>query len=175
MSNAYYLGLDISTTSAKALLMDQTGQVLTSATTALSLSTPRPLWSEQHPHDWWQAVVDSIRKVLAESGLTGDAIKAVGMTGQMHGLVMLDGEGQVLRPAILWNDQRTADQCDQIRQRVGKERLIQMTGNDALTGFTAPKILWVQQHEPEVYERCRHILLPKDYIRYCLTGDYRHR
>ena len=166
------LGIDISTTSAKALLMDQTGQVLTSATTALSLSTPRPLWSEQHPHDWWQAVVESIRKVLAESGLTGDAIKAVGMTGQMHGLVMLDGEGQVLRPAILWNDQRTADQCDQIRQLVGKERLIQLTGNDALTGFTAPKILWVQQHEPEVYERCRHILLPKDYIRYRLTGDY---
>ena len=93
----------------------------------------------------------------------------------MHGLVMLDGEGQVLRPAILWNDQRTADQCDQIRQRVGKERLIQLTGNDALTGFTAPKILWVQQHEPEVYERCRHILLPKDYIRYCSDRGLCHR
>jgi xylulokinase len=172
MSNDYYLGIDISTTGAKALLMDKSGQVLTSATTALSLSTPRPLWSEQHPHDWWQAVLNSIRQVLAERRVTGDDIKAIGLTGQMHGLVMLDDDGTVLRPAILWNDQRTSEQCDQIRKLVGKDRLIQLTGNDALTGFTAPKILWVQQHEPEVYQRCRHILLPKDYIRYRLTGDY---
>lgn len=172
MNKDNFLGIDISTTGAKVLLMDQIGQVISSSTTAISLSTPRPLWSEQHPEDWWQAVVNSIRQVLTENKLSGDAINAIGLTGQMHGLVMLDGKGQVLRPAILWNDQRTSEQCDQIRHLIGKERLIQLTGNDALTGFTAPKILWVQQHEPEVFERCRHILLPKDYIRFRLTGDY---
>lgn len=166
------LGIDISTTGAKALLTDVDGSVVASATTPLTLSTPRPLWSEQHPHDWWEGVVHSIRHVLAEGGATSSDIAAIGLTGQMHGLVLLDEQGQVLRPAILWNDQRTGRQCDEIRARIGKERLIQITGNDALTGFTAPKILWVQQNEPEIYARTRHILLPKDYIRYRLTGEY---
>jgi len=166
------LGIDISTTAAKALLIGATGNVVGSATTPLALSTPRPLWSEQHPHDWWQGTVQSIRQVLADSGTAGSDIAAIGLTGQMHGLVLLDERGQVLRPAILWNDQRTGRQCDEIRERLGRRRLIEITGNDALTGFTAPKILWVQQHEPDLYARARHILLPKDYIRYRLTGEY---
>ena len=166
------LGIDVSTTGAKALLVDADGRVVGSATTPLALSTPRPLWSEQHPRDWWEGVAQSIRQVLVESSAAGSDIAAIGLTGQMHGLVLLDEQGEVLRPAILWNDQRTGRQCDEIRARIGKERLIQITGNDALTGFTAPKILWVQQHEPEVYARARHILLPKDYIRYRLSGEY---
>ena len=166
------LGIDLSTTGAKALLIDADGNVVGSATTPLSLSTPWPLWSEQDPVDWWQGVVQSVRQVLAETGVAATAIKAIGLTGQMHGLVLLDEAGDVLRPAILWNDQRTGAQCDEIRRRLGKERLIQITGNDALTGFTAPKILWVQQNEPEIYAQTRHVLLPKDYIRYRLTGEF---
>lgn len=166
------LGIDVSTTGAKALLINELGHVISSATSPLTLSTPRPLWSEQDPHEWWTGVQASVRQVLAQAGVTGAAIQAIGLTGQMHGLVLLDGEGNVLRPAILWNDQRTGAQCDEIRARIGKARLIQITGNDALTGFTAPKILWVQEHEPEIYARTRHILLPKDYVRYQLTGEY---
>ena len=166
------LGLDVSTTGAKALLIDSGGHVVSSATNPLHLSTPHPLWSEQDPADWWAGMAQSISQVLAQAGIDGKDIAAIGLTGQMHGLVLLDAAGKVLRPAILWNDQRTAAQCDTIRERVGKERLIQITGNDALTGFTAPKILWVQEHEPEIYNQVEHILLPKDYIRYCLTGEY---
>lgn len=172
MTQKLLLGLDVSTTGAKALLIDSTGQVVSSASTALSLSTPRPLWSEQNPTDWWAGMVNSIQQALAQAGASGEDVAAIGLTGQMHGLVMLDEQGDVLRPAILWNDQRTAAQCDTIRARLGKQRLIQITGNDALTGFTAPKILWVQENEPDIYARCRHILLPKDYIRFRLTGEY---
>ena len=167
-----FLGIDVSTTGAKALLIDPQGEVVSTATTALPLSTPRPLWSEQDPHEWWSGVSQSIRRALAEAGVDGGAVEAVGLTGQMHGLTLLDAQGEVLRPAILWNDQRTGPQCDEIRARMGKARLIQVTGNDAITGFTAPKILWVREHEPEVYARVAQILLPKDYIRYRLTGTY---
>lgn len=166
----YFLGIDISTTGAKALLINDEGDVTSSATTALGLSTPRPLWSEQHPRDWWQAVRSSIKQSLAEANVSGEDVSAIGLTGQMHGLVLLDEAGEVLRPAILWNDQRCGAECDEIREIIGRERLIQITGNDALTGFTAPKILWVQRHEPEIFARARHILLPKDYIRFKLTG-----
>ncbi len=166
------LGLDVSTTGAKALLIDEQGSVVGSATTPLSLSTPRPLWSEQDPYEWWNGMQASIRQVLSEANVPGSAVKAIGLTGQMHGLVLLDEAGNVLRPAILWNDQRTGEQCDEIRSRLGKARLIQITGNDALTGFTAPKVLWVQENEPEIYAKARHILLPKDYIRYRLTGQF---
>ena len=166
------LGIDISTTGAKALLIDEKGNVVSSSTTSFMLSTPHPLWSEQKPHDWWEGIVRSICQVLQQAGITGSEISAIGMTGQMHGLVLLDEHGEVLRPAILWNDQRTGSQCDEIRTRLGKERLIRLTGNDALTGFTAPKVLWVQQNEPEIFAKVRHILLPKDYIRYKLTGEY---
>jgi xylulokinase len=166
------LGIDISTTGSKALLIDEKGKVVSSSTTPLSLSTPHPLWSEQNPHEWWEGIVRSIRQAIQQAGITGSEISAIGMTGQMHGLVLLDEYGEVLRPAILWNDQRTGSQCDEIRARLGKERLIQVTGNDALTGFTAPKILWVQQNEPEIFAKVRHILLPKDFIRYKLTAEY---
>jgi xylulokinase len=167
-----FLGLDVSTTGAKALLINEYGDVVSSATAPLTLSAPHPLWSEQDPRDWWIGISISIRQALEQAGVLGSTVTAIGLTGQMHGLVLLDEQGEVLRPAILWNDQRTSAQCDEMRSRLGKQRLIQITGNDALTGFTAPKILWVQQNEPEIYARVRHILLPKDYIRYQLTGEY---
>jgi xylulokinase len=167
-----FLGLDVSTTGAKALLINEKGGVVTSATAPLTLSAPHPLWSEQDPRDWWIGISKSIRQALEQAGVSGSAVTAIGLTGQMHGLVLLDEQGEVLRPAILWNDQRTGAQCDEMRSRLGKQHLIQITGNDALTGFTAPKILWVQQNEPEIYARAWHILLPKDYIRYRLTSDY---
>src|SRR5689334_24162532 len=166
----HLLGIDLSTTGAKALLIDREGRVVSSATTPLNLSTPHPLWSEQDPHEWWTAAANSIKQALAEGSVTGENIAAIGLTGQMHGLVLLDDNGQVPRPAILWNDQRCGAECDEIRARVTRAKLVQITGNDALTGFTAPKILWVERHEPEIHRRIRHILLPKDYIRYKLTG-----
>ena len=167
-----FLGLDVSTTGAKALLINEKGGVVSSATTPLTLSTPYPLWSEQDPRDWWIGISNSIHQALEQAGISGSTVTAIGLTGQMHGLVLLNEQGEVLRPAILWNDQRTSVQCDEMRSRLGRQHLIQITGNDALTGFTAPKILWVQQNEPEIYARVRHILLPKDYIRYRLTGEY---
>lgn len=166
----HLLGIDLSTTGAKALLIDSEGRVVSSATTPLNLSTPHPLWSEQDPHEWWTATVNSIKTALAEASVSGEDIVAIGLTGQMHSLVLLDENGHVLRPAILWNDQRCGAECDEIRARVTRDKLVQITGNDALTGFTAPKILWVEKHEPQIHQRIRHILLPKDYIRYKLTA-----
>lgn len=168
---AYLLGMDVSTTAVKALIANEKGEVVGSASTEQTFATPKPLWSEQEPEQWWRSALTSIRGALTAAGIGGEQVKAVGLTGQMHGLTLLDEDHQVLRPAILWNDQRCAAECDEIRDRVGKGRLIQITGNDALTGFTAPKILWVRNHEPQVYERIRHILLPKDYVRWMLTGD----
>ena len=168
----YFLGIDASTTATKALLIDEQGDVVAVAATEYDFQTPRPLWSEQDPDLWWQGAVQSIRQVLASSGVRPDNVSGIGLTGQMHGLVLLDEAGQVLRPSILWNDQRTGAQCDEIRRRLGKRHLIEVTGNDALTGFTAPKILWVQENEPEVWAHTRHILLPKDYVRFKLTGTY---
>jgi len=172
MSKAYFLGLDISTTGSKALLVDENGVVVATASSPHTLQNPRPLWSEQNPSEWWRAASISIRSVLEKASIGGELVAAVGLTGQMHGLVLLDAKGNVLRPAILWNDQRTQSQCDEIHQRIGRERFIQITGNVALTGFTAPKILWVKENEPDVYAKAKHILLPKDYVRYKLTGEY---
>ncbi len=168
----YLMGIDVSTTGVKALIIARDGTVIASANTNQPISTPFPLWSEQDPADWWQSSLNSIRQVLMQSGINGEQIAAIGLTGQMHGLTLLDENGIVLRPAILWNDQRTAVQCDEIRARIGRKRLIEITGNDALTGFTAPKILWVRHNEPDIYARTRHILLPKDYVRYLLTGVF---
>lgn len=168
----YFLGIDTSTTSSKALLIDDQGIVVGSASSPHSLQTPRPLWSEQNPEEWWRAVSTSIRDVLQKTGVNGEDVLAIGLTGQMHGLVLLDGAGEVLRSAILWNDQRTQQQCDEIHSRIGKEKFIRITGNVALTGFTAPKILWVAENEPEIYAKAKHVLLPKDYIRLRLTGGY---
>jgi xylulokinase len=172
MSKSYFLGLDVSTTSSKALLIDANGALIAVASSPHTLQTPYPLWSEQDPKEWWGAVSASIHQVMEKANTGGEDIQAIGLTGQMHGLVLLDASGQVLRPAILWNDQRTQIQCDEINHRVGKTRFIQLTGNLALTGFTAPKILWVAENESDVYKRARHVLLPKDYIRFCLTGEY---
>jgi len=168
----YFLGIDTSTTSSKALLIDEQGNVVAVASNPHTLQTPRALWSEQNPREWWEAVSASIRSVLEQAGIRGEGVSAVGLTGQMHGLVLLDEAGNVLRPAILWNDQRTQGQCDAIHRIIGREKFIQITGNVALTGFTAPKILWVKENEPEVFAKAKHVLLPKDYVRYQLTGEY---
>lgn len=164
------IGIDTSTTATKAVLVDGAGQVLGVGVSSYRAEAPHPLWSEQHPDLWWTATVEAIRTVLAQTGVSGDSVVGLGLTGQMHGLVLLDDEDRVLRPAILWNDQRTAAECDQIRALVGAERLIAVTGNDAITGLTAPKLLWVRNHEPETWERISHVLLPKDYVRLRLTG-----
>ncbi|MFQ5419373.1 MAG: xylulokinase [Anaerolineae bacterium] len=166
----YFIGIDSSTTATKALLMEATGDVVGVATSEYAYETPYPLWSEQGPELWWEATAVTIRQVLAETGINPAAVKGIGLTGQMHGLVLLDATGKVLRPAILWNDQRTGAECDEIREIIGKERLIHITGNDAFTGFTAPKILWVKNNEPDIYAQVQHILLPKDYVRYKLTN-----
>jgi xylulokinase len=157
------IGLDIGTTGAKGIALDGDGNVVATATEEYPLSTPQPGWAEQDPELWWTAA----QRVLAQlpRGLP------IGLSGQMHGLVVLDEHGEVLRPAILWNDQRTAAECAEIERRVGLGRLIELTGNRALTGFTAPKLLWLRTHEPDTYARVRHILLPKDYVRFRLTGE----
>ena len=171
-TKSYFLGVDTSTTSSKALLIDEAGAVVAVASSPHTLQTPQPLWSEQDPQEWWQAVCVSIHSVLKKAGVKAETVAAIGLTGQMHGLVLLDDAGEVLRPAILWNDQRTQAQCDEIHSRIGREKFIQITGNVALTGFTAPKILWVKENEPEIYAKAAHVLLPKDFVRYKLTGDF---
>ena len=159
------VGLDVGTTGVKALAISPTGEVLARAEEAYPLSHPRPGWSEQDPEDWWRASQAALH-ALGAHGVAG-----IGLSGQMHGLVVLDERLHVLRPAILWNDQRTAAECAEIEERVGLERLIELTGNRALTGFTAPKLLWVRRHEPDVFARIGHVLLPKDYVRLRLTGE----
>lgn len=167
---SYLLGLDVSTTGSKALLIDESGRVVRTATNEHPLSTPRPAWSEQDPADWWTASAASIRQVIADAGIEANEIAGVGLTGQMHGLVLLDRAGDVLRPAILWNDQRTAAQCAAITEKVGAKEVLRITGNPVLPGFTAPKIVWVRENEPQVYERAASFLLPKDYVRFRMTG-----
>jgi xylulokinase len=159
------VGLDVGTTGVKAIAISPQGEVLARAEEEYPLSIPQPGWAEQEPEDWWRAS----ERALAAVG-AGQA-EAVGLTGQMHGLVLLDAADRVLRPAILWNDQRTAAECAEIEERVGLERLIGLTGNRALPGFTAPKLLWVRKHEPEVWAATAHLLLPKDYVRLRLTGE----
>ncbi len=167
----FVLGIDTSTTATKAILIGEDGRVVGVGSSAYDYQTPQPLWTEQDPRIWWDAAIAAVAQVMAEADIAGSDIEAVGLTGQMHGSVLLDANRDVVRPAILWNDQRTEAECDEIRRRVGARRLIEITGNDALTGFTAPKLLWVARHEPENWSRVRHILLPKDYVRYRLTGD----
>ncbi len=168
--SACLLGLDIGTTGARALLCDEHGRVLSVATAEYPLSTPQPLWSEQNPEDWWRGACDALRAIVAQAAVAPEQIRGLGLTGQMHGSVFLDEHDQVIRPALLWNDQRTAAECAEITARVGAERLIAIAGNPALTGFQAPKILWLRNHEPDRYARVAQVLLPKDYIRRRLTG-----
>jgi xylulokinase len=169
---SYFLGLDIGTSGAKALICDERGRVLATALAEYPISSPFPLWSEQNPHDWWNGARQALRDVVARAGVSGSEVAALGLTGQMHGAVFLDAQGEVIRPALLWNDQRTAAECAEITQRVGAERLIEIAGNPALTGFQAPKIVWLLNNEPEHYARLAHVLLPKDYIRLLLTGEH---
>ncbi|MEW5991002.1 MAG: xylulokinase [Chloroflexota bacterium] len=166
------LGIDVSTTATKAVLVDANGAVGGIGVAEYGYETPRPLWSEQDPALWWDGAVTAIGRALAGAGAQGTDVEAIGLTGQMHGAVLLDAAGEVLRPAILWNDQRTAAECDEMRRAVGAERLIEVTGNDAITGFTAPKLLWVRRHEPATWADLAHVLLPKDYLRLRLTGEY---
>ena len=168
----YVLGIDTSTTATKAILVDEAGSVVGVAASEYDYETPHPLWAEQEPALWWVATCAAIRSVLEEAGVEGREVESVGLAGQMHGLVMLDEQGASLRPAILWNDGRTAAECDEIRATIGKQRFIQISGNDALAGFTAPKILWVRNNEPDVFAATRHVLLPKDFVRLQLTGEY---
>src|SRR5664280_317891 len=168
----YLLGVDIGTSGTKTVLFDIGGNKIASATAEYPLYQPRNGWAEQSPLDWWNATVDTIREVLQKSGADSSEIGGIGLSGQMHGLVMLDAQGEVLRNAIIWCDQRTGTECGEITALVGRERLIEITANPALTGFTASKILWVRNNEPQNYARCRKILLPKDYIRLMLTGEY---
>ena len=172
MDGAHYLGVDVGTSGTKALLMDETGRVLATATEEYPLHVPKPNWSEQNPEDWWRATVVSIRSVLEKSGVSPDSVRGLGLSGQMHGSVFLDASNRVIRPAILWNDQRTGEECAEITERVGAERLLELVSNPALTGFTAPKILWLRKHEPENYRRVTKVLLPKDYVRFRLTGEF---
>ncbi len=166
------LGIDVSTTATKAVLVDEQGAILGIASREYPFEQPQPLWSEQDPESWWTGASAAIREVLETTSSDPASIAAVGLTGQMHGLVLLDPADQVIRPAILWNDQRTGPECDLIRRAVGPERLIRVTGNDALTGFTAPKLVWVRDHEPEAWSRVAHVLLPKDFVRLRLTGEH---
>lgn len=164
------LGLDVGTSGAKAVLVAEDGRVVAAATEEYPLSTPRPLWSEQDPADWWRGTRAALRRVVTQSGAASE-IAGLGLTGQMHGAVFCDDADEPIRPAILWNDGRTGPQCDEIERRVGAERLISIAGNPALAGFQAPKVLWLREHEPEHYARVRRLLLPKDYIRLLLTGE----
>ena len=166
----YLLGIDVGTSGTKVALFDTAGVLIGSATHEYPLIQPENGWAEQEPDQWWRAVVAGISDLVRDHPSESSALAGIGVTGQMHGLVMLDELGAVIRPAILWCDGRTIEQCAEITERVGAERLIAITANPALPGFTAPKILWVRQKEPESFTRCRHILLPKDYIRYRLTG-----
>jgi xylulokinase len=169
---AYLLGIDVGTTGTRALLIDESGNLVGSATNDYPMYTPRPQWAEQDPEDWWQATIQSVRQVLHTSHVDLAQIAGMGLTGQMHGMVMLDAQGRVLRRCIMWNDQRTAAQCEWIMNTIGRERFLDLTLNLALPGFTAPKIIWTRENEPEVYAQASKVLLPKDYIRYRLTGVY---
>jgi xylulokinase len=160
------VGLDVGTSSVKGLAIDEDGAVIGVAERGYPLSTPRPGWSEQDPEDWWRGAVEVLDQLDAASAA------GIGLSGQMHGLVALDEGDRPLRPAILWNDGRTQAQCDEIEERIGFERLVELTGNRALAGFTAPKLLWMAEREPELYDRIRHVLLPKDYVRLKLTGEH---
>ena len=169
---ALVLGIDVSTTATKAVLIDERGAIAAIGTAEYGFDVPHPGWSEQDPRLWWDGAIGAVGTALAHARVDGSAVAAVGLTGQMHGAVLLSADDEPLRPAILWNDQRTARECQVIRDAVGPERLIEITGNDALTGFTAPKLVWVRDNEPELWAQTRHVLLPKDYLRLCLTGEH---
>lgn len=171
MSN--YLGIDIGTSGTKALIINARGKILSTATAEYGGSSPRPGWSEQNPEDWWQGTAKAVKKALRKADIKGTSIQGIGLSGQMHGLVITDANGTPLRPCIIWNDQRTAKQAAEIEKRAGgKKALIKLVGNAAMTSFTLTRLLWVQQNEQRIYDRIKHFLLPKDFVRLKMTGEY---
>ncbi len=172
MKMSYIIGVDCGTSGTKTVLFDESGKVIASKTIEYPMYQPKNGYAEQNPIDWKNAMIDTLKCVITQSGVSKEDIKGVGISGQMHGLVMLDKNGEVLRNSIIWCDQRTANEVDEMNSILGREKLIEITANPALTGWTAAKILWVRNNEPDIYEKCAHILLPKDYLRYILTGEF---
>lgn len=169
----YYIGIDIGTSGTKSLLIDESGRIHAESSAEYGVQMPKPLWTEQDPEDWWQAVKKTVKAVVKLGKVKKADVKAIGLSGQMHGSVFLNKSGKVIRKALLWNDQRTAQECDEITRRAGgREALIDMVANPALTGFTAPKLLWLRKHEPRNYDALKHLLLPKDDVRRRLTGQF---
>lgn len=167
-----FIGIDLGTSSVKIVLMDESGEIDYSLSKDYEVSYPKATWAEQNPEVWWNETREGLKELISSVNIKSSDIKGIGFSGQMHGLVLLGEKGEVLRPAILWCDQRTQDECDYLNKEIGQNKLSQYTGNMALTGFTAPKVLWVKKHQPEIFEKIAHILLPKDYIRYKLTGEF---
>ena len=168
-----WLGIDIGTGGSRALLVDERGRVRAGCTAPHEeMRMERPLWAEQRPENWWDAAVIAIRGVLAQAGVPGSQIKGIGLSGQMHGLVIIDGAGSVIRPSLIWCDQRSQPQVDAINAKLGRENILRCIANPVLTGFTLPKLLWVRDNEPHYFARVRRVLLPKDYVRFCLTGEF---
>lgn len=166
----YYIGIDIGTSSVKALLIDSSGRVIKTSVPEYSFQTPKPLWAEADPLDWWEATQQAIKELLLK--VQSSEIAGIGLTGQMHGMVAMNKEGSVLSPCIMWNDQRSHLECDEITERVGQKKILSITGNPVLPGFTAPKILWTQKNEPDLFALIDKVVLPKDFIRYKLTGSF---
>lgn len=169
---SYLIGIDIGTSATKTVLFDEAGGIIASASQKYPLYQPKNGWAEQRPEDWSDAVLSTLKTVVADSAVSAEDIKGIGLSGQMHGLVMLDEAGEVIRPSIIWCDQRTGEEVEEMLRVMPREKWISITANPPLTGWTAAKILWVRNHETENFNRCRHILLPKDYIRYILTGIF---
>ena len=167
----YVIGIDLGTSATKTVLFDEAGKIISSKSYEYDMQQPHNGWAEQNPEDWYTAAIETLNYVTGHSGVNTDDIVAIGISGQMHGLVMLDEDCNVLRPAILWCDQRTGKECAELTEKLG-DTLIKVTANPALTGFTASKILWVKNNEPHIFEKCRHVLLPKDYLRFRLTGEF---
>jgi xylulokinase len=168
-----WLGIDIGTGGTRALLVDERGAVRAGYTAPHEdILMEKPLWAEQRPENWWDAAVQAIRGVLAQAGVTGNAVRGVGLSGQMHGLVMLDAAHQVIRPSLIWCDQRSQQQVDEVNAHIGKPKILEYIANPVLTGFTLPKLLWVRDNEPDRFDRMRKMLLPKDYVRFRLTGEF---
>ncbi len=168
---AYLIGIDVGTSGTKTVLFDENGDAKASASEEYPLHTPQPGWTEQDPEDWCKAAINTLKAVIDKSGVSAGEIKGIGLSGQMHGSVFLDEKNEVVRPALLWNDSRTADACDEITKAIGADRLMQLASNPALTGFTAPKAVWLKNQEPDNFKKTAKLVLPKDYVRYRLTGE----
>ena len=164
------LGIDVGTSGVKVILLSPGGEAQANITEEYPLSSPQPQWSEQHPEDWWQAACRATRKALTQAGIRASEVSGIGLSGQMVGLVTLDREGDVIRPCIMWNDQRSAKEAEELTEQIGRANILRETSNPLFATFVAPKVVWMRRHEPAEYARIRHILMPKDYIAYRLTG-----